>query len=83
MCLQADGLAKLQKGDISDVIQAALTNAVSISAPVFFSNTPSVFSDTIAAIQFGFSGVTYAPCAIPIAPLGVGIFPTVSLLLPN
>ena len=83
MCLQANGLAKLQKGDISDVIQAALTNAVSISAPVFFSTTPSVFSDTIAAIQFGFSGLAYAPCAIPITPLGVGIFPQVSLLSPN
>ena len=35
---QGESLNKLSKGDISEVIQTALTNAVSITAPVFFQN---------------------------------------------
>ena len=75
--LQATSLQKLGHGDISEVIANALTNAVSISAPVFFSTNTNLFQDTIAAIQFGFTGLSVTPCAIPITPLGVGIFPQV------
>ncbi len=54
-----------------------MTNAVSINAPTFFSTNTNLFQDTIAAIQFGFTGLSVAPCAIPIVPTGVGIFPQV------
>ena len=76
-CLQADGLNKLQKGDFSDVLHDLLTNAVSITAPVFFSSATDLFQSQFAAISFGFTGFQYSPCAIPVTPLGVGIFPQV------
>ncbi|KAK9915686.1 hypothetical protein WJX75_002653 [Coccomyxa subellipsoidea] len=72
---QAAGFQKLTKGDFTDVITNLLTNKVSITPPVFFSNAPGIISQTFAAIQFGFTGVGYAPCAVPIVPTGVGIFP--------
>ena len=78
-CLQADGLNKLQKGDFSDVLHDLLTNAVSITAPVFFSSATDLFQSQFAAISFGFTGFQYSPCAIPVTPLGIGIFPQVML----
>ena len=75
--MKAASLQKLGKGDISGILAQAMTNAVSITAPTFFSTSTDLFQDTIAAIQFGFQGVAVAPCAIPITPLGVGIFPQV------
>ena len=65
------------------MIANALTNADAISAPTFFATNTALFQDSIAAIQFGFTGVGVAPCAIPITPLGVGIFPQVPLSLPS
>ena len=50
---------------------------VSISVPTFFASDTDLFQDTIAAVQFGFQGVSVVPCAIPITPLGIGIFPQV------
>ena len=47
------------------------------NAPTFFATSTNLFQETIAAITFGFTGVGVAPCAIPITPLGVGIFPQV------
>lgn len=38
LLVQATSLQKLSHGDISDVLATALSKAVSISAPVFFSN---------------------------------------------
>lgn len=35
---QGESLQKLSKGDISEVIATALTNAVNIQAPTFFAN---------------------------------------------
>jgi hypothetical protein len=72
--------AKLEKGDFSNLLKAALTNAVQIDAPVFFDDSPSVLSSDVSAISFGFSLFQWAPCAVPITPLGVGIFPQVSSL---
>ena len=77
--MQADGLKKLQKGDFSDVLHDLLTNAVEITAPVFFSSATDLFQSQFAAISFGFTGFQYAPCAIPVTPLGIGIFPQVML----
>ncbi|CAL5221431.1 g3619 [Coccomyxa viridis] len=71
----AVSLQKLGHGDISGFLSQAMTNAVSINAPTFFSTNTNLFQDTIAAIQFGFTGLSVAPCAIPIVPTGVGIFP--------
>ena len=31
--------------------------------------------ESIAAIQFGFTGLSVTPCAVPITPAAVGIFP--------
>lgn len=78
--VQATSLQKLGKGDISGVLSQAMDNAVSINAPTFFSTSTNLFQSTIAAIQFGFTGVSVAPCAIPITPLGIGIFPQVRCL---
>lgn len=75
--VKAASLHKLGEGDISGILAQAMTNAVSITAPTFFSTSTDLFQDTIAAIQFGFQGVSVSPCAIPITPLGVGIFPQV------
>lgn len=38
LCAQGASLQKLSHGDVSEVIANALSKAVSISAPVFFSN---------------------------------------------
>ena len=56
-----------------------MTNAVEISAPVFFSSATDLFQSSYAGISFGFTGFQYAPCAIPVTPLGIGIFPQVML----
>lgn len=79
MCapVKATSLQKLGKGDISGVIAQALDNAVSINAPTFFATNTNLFQDSIAALQFFFTGVSVAPCAIPITPVGIGIFPQV------
>ena len=76
-CVKAASLQKLGNSDIGGILAQAMSNAVSISAPTFFSTSTDLFQDTIAAIQFGFQGVSYSPCAIPVTPLGVGIFPQV------
>ena len=31
--------------------------------------------ESIAAIQFGFTGLSITPCAVPITPTAIGIFP--------
>ena len=31
--------------------------------------------ESIAAIQFGFTGLSVTPCAMPITPTAIGIFP--------
>ncbi|KAK9917365.1 hypothetical protein WJX75_003560 [Coccomyxa subellipsoidea] len=75
---QASAVEKLQKGDLTDLITKILTPNINIQAPVFFQNNggpQSAITQTIAAIQFTFTGVGYAPCAVPITPTGVGIFP--------
>ena len=62
-------------------VSPRLTSAplcVCSNAPVFFASSTNLFQETIAAITFGFSGVSVAPCAIPITPLGVGVFPQVT-----
>ena len=75
--VQAASLQKLKGGDLSGILADALNNAVAISAPTFFSSNTDLFQETIAALQFSFFGAVYAPCAIPITPLGIGIFPQV------
>ena len=75
--VQAASLQKLGEGDISGVLAQAMKKAVSISAPVFFASNTDLFQDLPAAITFGFAGVSVAPCAIPIVPIGIGIFPQV------
>ena len=75
--VKATSLKRLGDGDISEVLALAMTKAVSISAPTFFATNTALFQDNIAAIQFGFSGVSVSPCAIPIVPIGIGIFPQV------
>lgn len=70
-CVKATSLRKLGDGDISGILAQAMKNAVSISAPVFFATNSALFQETIAAIQFGFSGIAVSPCAIPIVPIGV------------
>ncbi|BDA44365.1 hypothetical protein COCOBI_05-5490 [Coccomyxa sp. Obi] len=75
---QSESFKKFQTGDFSDIIAKILTPSTSISAPVFFANNGgpgAVLLDSIAAVSFGFTGVGYAPCAIPVTPTGVGIFP--------
>ncbi|CAK0774053.1 hypothetical protein CVIRNUC_004129 [Coccomyxa viridis] len=66
----------LKSGDAAGFLAEVMSNAVSITAPVFFASSTNLFQETIAAITFGFSGVSVAPCAIPITPLGVGVFPS-------
>lgn len=79
MCthVQAASLMKLRGGDVSRVIADAMTHVVSIYAPTFFSSNTNLFQENIAALQFGFAGISVAPCAIPITPIGIGIFPAV------
>ncbi|CAL8470325.1 g9867 [Coccomyxa elongata] len=75
---QSESFQKLTKGDFSDIVTKILNPNIAISAPVFFANNGgpgSVILDSIAAVSFGFTGVGYAPCAIPVTPLGVGVFP--------
>ncbi|BDA50676.1 hypothetical protein COCOBI_16-3520 [Coccomyxa sp. Obi] len=75
---QATAVKKLQSGDVTDILTKILSPNIQITAPVFFSNaggSGTAITDTIAATSFAFSGVGYAPCAIPFTPLGVGIFP--------
>ncbi|EIE26081.1 hypothetical protein COCSUDRAFT_46483 [Coccomyxa subellipsoidea C-169] len=72
---QSNSFKKLTTGDFSDVLSNLLKNKVQISAPVFFNNAPAVIAKTFAAVQFGFTGIGYAPCAVPIVPTGVGVFP--------
>lgn len=77
---QAAALHELEGGDISGILAQAMKKAVSISAPTFFATNTDLFQDSIAAIQFGFAGVVVVPCAVPIVPIGVGIFPQVWLV---
>ncbi|CAL8465080.1 g4615 [Coccomyxa elongata] len=75
---QANAVKRLQSGDITDILTKILSPNIQITAPVFFNNaggSDTAITDTIAATSFAFTGVGYAPCAIPITPLGVGIFP--------
>lgn len=78
--VQEDSLKRLQKGDISQVVQQVMTNAVQIDAPVFFLNAHDALTDSVAAVSSSFTALQVTPCAIPIAVLGVGVFPTASLL---
>ncbi|EIE18332.1 hypothetical protein COCSUDRAFT_60299 [Coccomyxa subellipsoidea C-169] len=83
---QGAALKKLEKGDISDIIKQLLTQRIDISAPVFFDNAggpDSLISGSAAGVSFGFVGAQYAPCAIPIAPLGVGVFPQGAIIQPQ
>ena len=80
---QAAALHELEGGDISGILAQAMKKAVSISAPTFFATNTDLFQDSIAAIQFGFAGVVVVPCAVPIVPIGVGIFPQVWLVKPG
>lgn len=76
--MQADILQEASKGDFTDLLVKLVSPNIQISKPVFFSNSASpqsVLTDTIAAVQFSYTGVGVAPCAVPITPLGVGIFP--------
>ncbi|CAL8465081.1 g4616 [Coccomyxa elongata] len=75
---QASAVKKLQSGDFTDILTKILNPNIQITAPIFFSNQggpDTAITDTIAAISFGFQGIGYAPCAIPITPYGVGITP--------
>ena len=76
--VQSESFKKFTAGDFSDIIAKVLNPKIAISAPVFFANNGgpgTAILDTIAAVSFGFTGIGYAPCAIPITPLGVGVFP--------
>ncbi|BDA50677.1 hypothetical protein COCOBI_16-3530 [Coccomyxa sp. Obi] len=78
MQAQATAVKKLQSGDFTDILTKVLNPNIQIDAPVFFSNqggSDTAITDEIAATSFGFQGVGYAPCAIPITPYGVGITP--------
>lgn len=80
LCAQYDQAAALhntEDGDISGILAQAMKKAVSISAPTFFATNTDLFQDSVAAIQFGFAGLVVAPCAVPVVPIGVGIFPQV------
>ncbi|EIE18333.1 hypothetical protein COCSUDRAFT_68296 [Coccomyxa subellipsoidea C-169] len=75
---QGATLKKLEKGDISDIIKQLLTQRIDISAPVFFDNAggpDSLIKGSAAGVSFGFVGAQYAPCAIPITPIGVSVSP--------
>lgn len=67
----------LQSGDLTSLVESFIPTT-SISAPTFFSypsTGPTDIEQTFDAVSFGFTGVGYSPCAVPITPIGVGIFP--------
>ena len=55
-----------------------MKKAVAITPPVFFSSNTNLFQDSVAALNFGFTGDGVSPCAIAVSPVGVGIGATVS-----
>ena len=60
-----------------------MKKAVAITPPTFFSSNTNLFQDSVAALNFGFTGVGVSPCAIAVSPVGVGIGATVSFAAPQ
>ena len=60
-----------------------MKKAVAITPPTFFSSNTNLFQDSVAALNFGFTGVGVSPCAIAVSPVGVGIGATVSFAAPH
>ena len=60
-----------------------MKKAVAITPPTFFSSNTNLFQDSVAALNFGFTGVGVSPCAIAVSPVGVGIGATVSFAAPE
>ena len=56
---------------------------MAITPPTFFSSNTNLFQDSVAALNFGFTGVGVSPCAIAVSPVGVGIGATVSFAAPQ
>jgi hypothetical protein len=67
---QAEEWKKLQSGDLTDLLIKLVSPNIQIDAPVFFSTSSDLLASSISAINFGFTGVSYSPCAIPVTPLG-------------
>ena len=60
-----------------------MKKAVAITPPTFFSSNTNLFQDSVAALNFGFTGIGVSPCAIAVSPVGVGIGATVSFTAPQ
>ena len=60
-----------------------MKKAVAITPPIFFPSNTNLFQDSVAALNFGFTGVGVSPCAIAVSPVGVGIGATVSFAAPQ
>ncbi|CAK0759021.1 hypothetical protein CVIRNUC_002665 [Coccomyxa viridis] len=73
MAKTATTLEKLQKGYVTGFVEEVMKKAVAITPPTFFSSNTNLFQDSVAALNFGFTGVGVSPCAIAVSPVGVGI----------
>ena len=80
--LQVKTFKSLQAGDLTALVESFIPTTA-ITPPVFFAGptSPTEIEQSYSAVSFGFTGVGYSPCAIPITPVGVGIFPQGAQLL--
>jgi hypothetical protein len=68
----------LPREKVEEALTESARGKMKIEKPVWMASNPHVFQTDVAALQFGVTGMSVSPCAIPVNPVGVAVDPTVS-----